>query len=75
MKSEYERGTLKYVALKEVLADAIIAELKPIQEKRGALLKDPALVAKAIEEGTARARALAQKTMEEVRSNIGILTP
>jgi tryptophanyl-tRNA synthetase len=73
MKSKYEGGSLKYVELKEVLADAIIAELKPIQEKRAALLKDPAYVTNTIEDGTSRARALAQKTMDEVRHKIGIL--
>ena len=73
MKSKYDAGTLKYVELKEILADAIIAELKPIQEKRAQLLKDLAYVSRVIEEGTARARALAQKTMEEVREKIGII--
>lgn len=73
MKLKYETGTLKYVELKEVLADAIIAELKPIQDKRAALLKDPAYVTKTIEDGTARARAYAKKTMEEVRRAIGTL--
>jgi tryptophanyl-tRNA synthetase len=60
---------------KRVLADHIIAELTPIRERAAALQADPAGVRATLRAGAARARAIAQRTMLEVRRRMGFLSP
>jgi tryptophanyl-tRNA synthetase len=69
---EYEDGSLQYVKLKDYLAEAIYAELLPLQEKRKELENDPGYVDKVIEEGAMKAREVAQKTIKEVREKMGL---
>jgi len=56
---------------KEVVIDRIIELLGPLQERRMEYEKHPQLVWDILEEGNARAREKARKTMEEVRAAIG----
>ncbi len=58
---------------KRVLADHIIAELTPIRERAAALQADPAGVRATLRAGAERARAIAQRTMREVRRRMGFL--
>jgi tryptophanyl-tRNA synthetase len=58
---------------KRVLADHIIAELTPIRERAAVLQADPAGVRSTLRAGAERARALAQRTMREVRRRMGFL--
>ena len=60
---------------KRVLADNIIAELTPIRERAAALQADPAGVRATLRAGAERARAIAQRTMREVRRRMGFLEP
>ena len=60
---------------KRVLADNIIAELTPIRERAAALQADPAGVRATLRAGAERARAIAQRTMREVRRRMGFLDP
>jgi tryptophanyl-tRNA synthetase len=60
---------------KRVLADHIIAELTPIRERAAALQADPAGVRATLRAGAERARAIAQRTMREVRRRMGFLDP
>jgi tryptophanyl-tRNA synthetase len=60
---------------KRVLADHIIAELTPIRERAAALQADPAGVRATLRAGAERARAIAQRTMREVRRRMGFLSP
>jgi tryptophanyl-tRNA synthetase len=53
---------------KNVVIDSIINILNPFWEKRRVLENNPQLVWEILEEGNTRARQVAQKTMEEVRS-------
>lgn len=69
---QYEQGTLKYVDLKDCLAEAIIAWLEPFRERRRALAGDSARVRRILEEGGERARVIARETMAEVRHALGI---
>lgn len=69
---DHKNGTLKYSTLKEVVAEAIIKHLEPIQEKRASLAKDKDKIAGILLDGAERARAIAKKTMEEVRKKIGV---
>jgi tryptophanyl-tRNA synthetase len=58
---------------KRVLADHIIAELTPIRERAVALQADPAGVRATLRAGAERARAIAQRTMRDVRRRMGFL--
>ncbi len=67
---EYTHNGIKYQQLKEELAQAIYKELQPIQKRRAELSED--YVSKVIKEGAERARAIAKKTVEEVRQKMGL---
>jgi tryptophanyl-tRNA synthetase len=54
------------------VADAIIAELAPIQERRRKYESDEGLVTDILEDGRKRATARAQQTMQEVRAAMGL---
>lgn len=75
-KAEYEHDYrtkgLSYKTLKADLAQAIATELAPLQEKRAALVADTKYVDTVIEEGAARARALAEETLVQVRAQLGL---
>lgn len=70
-RAEYDAGTLRYSELKPALADAIVAELRPIRERREALAAQPERVREALDHGARRARAVAERTIEEVREKVG----
>ncbi len=55
---------------KRALADNVVAHLTPIRERKAALT--PERVAEILHEGGRRARAVAQKTMADVRAKIGL---
>ncbi|MEX2008042.1 MAG: tryptophan--tRNA ligase [Candidatus Spechtbacterales bacterium] len=59
-----------YTELKEEVAEAVIAELKPIQQRAEELSDID--VAAAFKQGAERAQAEAEKTMREVRKRVGI---
>jgi len=60
---------------KRVLADNMIATLKPMRERAEALKRDPQGVMKKLRAGADKARALARRTMAEVRERMGFLKP
>lgn len=60
---------------KKVMIRHVVADLEPFREKRRELAARPGWVREVIEEGTARARAVARATMEEVRAAIGFTGP
>ena len=62
-----------YAEFKKDLAEAIIAHLSPIQKKYAEISKNPKKIEKILKDGSERARAVAQKTMREVKSKIGLL--
>ncbi|HCR10901.1 MAG: Tryptophanyl-tRNA synthetase [Microgenomates group bacterium GW2011_GWA1_46_15] len=70
----YDAGTLKFVELKDHVAEAISKELQPFQQKRKELEEDTAYVDRVIAEGAEKARAIAQKTVKEVREKMGLLS-
>lgn len=71
-KTQFEDGSLKFVELKDAVAEAIFVELKPLQEKREELIKNPAYIDQVIKEGADRARAIAEETVREVKQKIGL---
>jgi tryptophanyl-tRNA synthetase len=54
------------------LADAVVAELAPIQERRRKYESDPALVTDILKDGERRASDRAEQTMVQVRAAMGL---
>lgn len=72
MKDHYRRGGLGDVAVKQRLQDVLSAELCLIRARRQELAKDPCLVMRILREGTAVAREVAARTLDEVRKAMRI---
>ncbi|OGM31429.1 tryptophan--tRNA ligase [Candidatus Woesebacteria bacterium RIFCSPHIGHO2_01_FULL_44_10] len=72
-EKQYQRSGIKYQGLKNELAGAIYEELKPIQEERKKLEKDPEYVEKVLREGAKKARQIASQTVVEVKEKMGLL--
>jgi len=60
------------IECKSWLADAVVAELNPIQERRRKFEENPALVTEILEAGKQRATARAEETMVAVRAAMGL---
>lgn len=71
-EAAYTSTGLRYGDLKRDLAQAIFADLEPIQARRRELEADPAYVDQVIAEGAAKARAVAQQTIDEVKLKMGL---
>lgn len=71
-EKQYIDGGIRYGELKEELAKAIYDELEPIQKRREELEKDPKYLARVLADGASRARVLAEKTIEEVKTKMGL---
>jgi tryptophanyl-tRNA synthetase len=72
MKDHYRRGGLGDIAVKRRLLSVLLAALDPIRARRAYFAKDPAQVMRILREGTEAARAVASKTLAEVREAMGI---
>ena len=72
MKDHYQRGGLGDSKVKARLLEVLSAKLDPIRTRREELAKDPSYVRHILKEGTERARAVAAKTLAEVRSAMRI---
>jgi tryptophanyl-tRNA synthetase len=70
LESAYTAGTLQYSKLKMAVYDVMMAELKPIRERRAQL--DETGVRKILKAGAEKARDVAQKTLAEARDQIGV---
>lgn len=72
LKDRYRKGTVGDVEVKERLFEVLTAFLSPIRARRAEFAAKPQLVRDIIIEGTRQGRALAQQTMEEVRTAMKI---
>ena len=72
LKARYRAGGLGDVAVKRRLIDVLDAFLAPIRARRAELAADPARVADVLRAGTARGRAVAARTLADVRAAMGI---
>ncbi len=72
LKNQYKKGGLGDVVIKKRLINILENLINPIRTKREELAKNPKEIMKILEEGTAKARLVAQKTMAEVRSALKI---
>ena len=57
---------------KQVVIDAVLAELKPMQERAADFSRDPVTVKNIIADGCKRAQQVAEATLVEVRAAIGL---
>ena len=69
---DYLGQGVRYGDLKKSLAEAIFAELKPIQEKRKELEQNLEYVDQVIAQGREKSRAIAEATVAEVRQKMGL---
>jgi len=60
------------IECKQPVIEAVLAELKPIQERAAQYAEDPTLVKNIVAEGCERARKMARETMREVREVMGL---
>jgi tryptophanyl-tRNA synthetase len=72
-KEKFYDGSLQFVELKDVLAEAIFQELEPIQKRREELINNANYLRQVIEEGREKARKFASQTLNEVREKVGLL--
>jgi tryptophanyl-tRNA synthetase len=61
------------VDCKALLAEAINKDLAPFRERRQALAAMPDYVTKVLDDGAARARVIARKTLAEVKERMGLV--
>ncbi|MEP7167721.1 MAG: tryptophan--tRNA ligase, partial [Candidatus Woesebacteria bacterium] len=71
-ESSFASGSLKFVELKDTIAQAVYNELKPLQERRTELEANPEKVNRIIKEGNEKARSIATRTCLEVREKMGL---
>ncbi len=72
LKERYRKGTVGDVEVKQKLFNALDSFLAPIRERRAEFAAKPKLVNEIIMEGTRNGRAVAQSTMNEVRTAMKI---
>ncbi len=60
------------IECKQPVIDAVLKELKPIQERAAQYAEDPTLVKNIVAEGCEKARKLARETMRDVRHAMGL---
>jgi len=60
------------IECKQPVIDAVLAELKPIQERAAQYAEDPTLVKNIVADGCEKARKMARETMREVREAMGL---
>lgn len=73
--AEKEFSGSGYGNFKDAVADAVIAELAPVQQRYAELTAEASIVDDALASGRERARAVAGATMDAVRERIGFLPP
>lgn len=61
-----------YGDFKKDLAEVIIENLKPLQEKYRKLMENPETIEKMLKEGADRIRPIAQQTLKEVKEKVGL---
>ncbi len=73
LMADYQAGALRYSALKEAVADAVVAVTNPFRERLAALIADRHNVQESIRASSAHIRQRAQQTLREVREIAGLI--
>src|SRR6476660_5693007 len=72
LKDRYRAGKVGDVEVKTKLATALNAHLEPVRERRAAVLAKPGYLREVLEQGSHRARIIADQTMARVRNAVKI---
>jgi tryptophanyl-tRNA synthetase len=72
LKERYRTGKVGDVEVKEKLSQALNTFLDPIREKRAQIAKEKGLVEEILYKGTLQMRQVAEETLKEMRSAMGI---
>jgi tryptophanyl-tRNA synthetase len=72
LKSRYRQGKVGDVEVKKKLVAALNAALEPMRARRADVLSKPGRIREIAFEGSARARRIAQETMERVREAVKV---
>ena len=70
LKARYRAGKVGDVEVKTKLAKALNAHLEPIRARRADLMARPSHLVDVLREGSRKARAIAEETMERVRGAV-----
>ncbi|RLD20282.1 MAG: tryptophan--tRNA ligase [Bacteroidetes bacterium] len=73
LKGDYDAGTLKYVDLKDAVADAVIKVTDPFREKKAEVLANKKQYKQRVKESSIAIRARAKETVKEVKDLVGLL--
>lgn len=72
LMADYEAGALKYVDLKEAVADGLLSISEEVRARREELLSDKKAVKNQIKASSAAIRERAQETVKEVKELLGL---
>ncbi len=72
LRQKYLEGGFGYAQAKKILFDKLLEILSPYRQKRIELQKNIRYVNEVLIEGAKKAKFLAEKTMQEVRSKVGL---
>jgi tryptophanyl-tRNA synthetase len=72
LMEEYNKGSLRYVELKDAVADALVAINTKLRDNKEVLLQDRKTVKQQIKASAAEIRKHAQKTIREVKELTGL---
>jgi tryptophanyl-tRNA synthetase len=73
LKTRYRAGKVGDVEVKTKLAKALNAQLDPMRARRAEALARPSTLHDILEEGSNKARVIAQETMERVRTAVKLV--
>jgi tryptophanyl-tRNA synthetase len=71
-RDDYNNANIRYGDMKKQLAEDMVRFMAPIREKANAIRSDEDYLKKVLREGAERARQSAQKTIQDVRTMIGL---
>jgi tryptophanyl-tRNA synthetase len=72
INKECRTAEIGCVDCKKILSDNMVKELAPIREKGLELINNPASVIDTLNNGAEKCRKIAEETMKEVRSRMGL---
>jgi len=72
LRKRYVEGGISYKEAKDMLADNLLAYLKPIQERKAALDANESEIIRILDDGAKRALIIATETMNLVRQRTGV---
>ena len=71
-QTDYRAGTIRYGDMKKELAEGMVQFISPIREKAEAIRNDEPYLRQVMEQGAAKARASAGKTLQLAKDAIGL---